>query len=67
VTWQGEEIVIARSSLRRLAPFVGYAHLAVGDHKDPFDRMLIAQAQAEGLTIVSNARPFDAYGVERVW
>jgi PIN domain nuclease of toxin-antitoxin system len=38
-----------------------------GRHKDPFDRMLIAQAQAEGLAIVSIERPFDGYGVERVW
>jgi len=38
-----------------------------GDHKDPFDRMLIAQAQAEGLAIVSIETPFDAYGVERMW
>jgi PIN domain nuclease of toxin-antitoxin system len=34
---------------------------------DPFDRMLIAQALAEGLTLVSNERAFDAYGVKRLW
>lgn len=38
-----------------------------GHHKDPFDRMLIAQALAEGLTLVSNERQFDAYGVTRLW
>ena len=38
-----------------------------GTHKDPFDRMLIAQAQAENLTIVSNESIFDAYGVRRIW
>jgi PIN domain nuclease of toxin-antitoxin system len=38
-----------------------------GPHKDPFDRMLIAQAQAENLAIVSNDRVFDHYGVRRVW
>lgn len=38
-----------------------------GPHKDPFDRMLIAQAQAEGLALVSNEARFDAYEVERVW
>jgi len=36
-------------------------------HTDPFDRMLIAQALTEGLTLVSNERPFDAYGVTRLW
>jgi PIN domain nuclease of toxin-antitoxin system len=38
-----------------------------GSHKDPFDRMLIAQAQAESLTIVSNEKIFDGYGVRRIW
>jgi PIN domain nuclease of toxin-antitoxin system len=32
-------------------------------HKDPFDRMLIAQAQAEGLTLVSADRKFSLYPV----
>jgi PIN domain nuclease of toxin-antitoxin system len=32
-------------------------------HEDPFDRMLIAQAVAEGLTIVTRDKHFDAYGV----
>jgi PIN domain nuclease of toxin-antitoxin system len=36
-------------------------------HRDPFDRMLIAQAQLEGLTLVSNERVFDRYGINRVW
>ncbi len=38
-----------------------------GAHRDPFDRMLIAQAQAEGLTLVSNEALFDDYGVVRLW
>lgn len=38
-----------------------------GHHKDPFDRMLIAQALAEDLTLVSNDMQFDAYGVKRLW
>src|SRR3974390_2337064 len=37
-----------------------------GDHRDPFDRMLIAQAQSENLPIVSNDRIFDRYGVQRI-
>ena len=36
-------------------------------HKDPFDRMLVAQAQAENLAIMSNDAVFDHYGVRRVW
>ena len=36
-------------------------------HCDPFERMLIAQAQLEDLTLVSNESAFDAYGVSRLW
>lgn len=35
-------------------------------HKDPFDRMLIAQAQAEGLEVVTSDEKFSAYGVRLV-
>jgi PIN domain nuclease of toxin-antitoxin system len=38
-----------------------------GPHRDPFDRMLIAQALAQSLTLVSNERLFDRYGVARLW
>ena len=38
-----------------------------GHHQDPFDRMLIAQALLDDLTLVSNERAFDAYGVPRLW
>ena len=43
------------------------AGLLPGPHKDPFDRMLIAQALAENLAIVSNDVVFDGYGVKRTW
>ena len=43
------------------------AGMLPGDHKDPFDRMLIAQAQAENMTLVSNELLFDGYGVKRLW
>jgi PIN domain nuclease of toxin-antitoxin system len=36
-------------------------------HRDPFDRVLIAQALLEDIPIVSNERVFDAYGVKRIW
>ncbi len=38
-----------------------------GPHADPFDRMLIAQAMLEELTLISNETLFDAYGVKRLW
>jgi PIN domain nuclease of toxin-antitoxin system len=43
------------------------AGLLPGPHKDPFDRMLIAQAQAENLPILSNDVAFDTYSVRRLW
>jgi len=43
------------------------AGLLPGPLKDPFDRMLIAQAATEKLFIVSNEKVFDQYGVRRVW
>jgi PIN domain nuclease of toxin-antitoxin system len=43
------------------------AGLLPGPHRDPFDRMLIAQSQAEDLPIVSNDAIFDTYGVRRIW
>lgn len=36
-------------------------------HKDPFDRLLIAQAQIEAIPIVSVDAAFDPYGVTRIW
>lgn len=38
-----------------------------GPHRDPFDRMLIAQATVNNLFLVSNEQPVDAYGVARLW
>jgi PIN domain nuclease of toxin-antitoxin system len=38
-----------------------------GANRDPFDRILIAQAIKHELAIVSNEVAFDQYGVTRVW
>lgn len=51
---------------------VRYAHvLAVGDlalyHRDPFDRMLIAQSAVERMTLVSRDAAFAAYGIDVLW
>lgn len=61
---------IASQSFVELGVTVAHAQRAgglVGDHRDPFDRMLIAQAQAEGLVLVSNEQLFDDFGVTRLW
>lgn len=36
-------------------------------HRDPFDRLLIAQGLLNELTLVSNERLFDSFGVARIW
>jgi PIN domain nuclease of toxin-antitoxin system len=36
-------------------------------HRDPFDRLLIAQAMAENLTVVGADAEFDAYTIVRLW
>lgn len=47
-----------------------HAELAGGlpaHHTDPFDRILVAQAIAEGLALVTHDRAFADYGVPIVW
>ena len=51
---------------------IGLKHAAMAgrlsiSHKDPFDRLLIAQAIVEDLVLVSNERLFDQTGVKRLW
>ena len=36
-------------------------------HRDPFDRMLIAQAQIEGMKIISNDHQISLYDIEMTW
>jgi PIN domain nuclease of toxin-antitoxin system len=57
----------------------GFAHLPITlahilhtatlpqHHGDPFDRLLVAQCDAERLTLVSRDPVFDTYGVKRLW
>jgi len=64
------EGAIASQSFRVLPISLRHGQVAgalPGPHRDPFDRMLIAQAMIEDLVLVSNETPFDAYGVRRLW
>ena len=36
-------------------------------HKDPFDRMLIAQAMTEKCAVISSDVAFEKYGLKRIW
>jgi PIN domain nuclease of toxin-antitoxin system len=44
-----------------------YTHELPLHHRDPFDRLLIAQAASEQLTFVTADKAFDDYGVSRIW
>jgi len=62
--------VVASQSFSPLAISLLHAQRAgglPGPHRDPFDRMLIAQSQLDGLTLVSNEELFDGYGITRLW
>lgn len=36
-------------------------------HRDPFDRLLVAQSIAEDMTLLSNDDALDSYSIERLW
>ncbi len=36
-------------------------------HRDPFDRMLVAQARTEGLTLVTQDRAMEPYNIRILW
>jgi PIN domain nuclease of toxin-antitoxin system len=67
---QDFETIIAEQGFAELAISVHHARLA-GEmniaHKDPFDRLLIAQAQADDMVLVSNEALFDGFAVKRLW
>ena len=48
-------------------PHLGRIETLANHHRDPFDRMLIAQALEENLSIVSADRLFTKYGIRRIW
>jgi PIN domain nuclease of toxin-antitoxin system len=61
---------IARNNFELLPISLDHATMVEGlvaHHRDPFDRLLVAQAMTEGLTLVSADAIFDQYGISRVW
>jgi PIN domain nuclease of toxin-antitoxin system len=64
------EAGVLASGFERLPIAFSHAHRAGAlppHHGDPFDRMLVAQAQAEGLTLVTHDRLIEPYDVEILW
>ena len=61
---------VLASGFEKLPITFSHAERAAGlppHHRDPFDRMLVAQAQAEGLTLVTHDRLLEPYAVEILW
>ena len=61
---------LAQNGFHLLA--IGLQHIAATvslppHHRDPFDRLLIAQAVVEGMSIVGGDNAFSAYQVPRIW
>ena len=67
---QNFEATIADQGFVELAISIRHA-LRAGEmniaHKDPFDRLLIAQAQSEDMVLISNEALFDGFAVKRLW
>lgn len=64
------ESMIVAQRLRPLAIEVAHALEAASlpmHHRDPFDRMLVAQARREGLTLVTADRQLEPYDVKVLW
>ncbi len=67
-TWV--DTAVADLHLTLLPITVDYAERLVTlppHHKDPFDRLMVAQALVAGIPIVGVDAAFDAYGVTRIW
>ena len=61
---------IAAQGFEELPVFVADAARAgalSAPHRDPFDRLLIAQALSRDLVLISNESTFDRYGIRRLW
>src|SRR3972149_11517315 len=61
---------IARNNFELLPVSLDHFRMVEGlalHHGDPFDRLLIAQAMVENLSVVSTDAVFDQYGVSRLW
>ncbi|MCU4181348.1 type II toxin-antitoxin system VapC family toxin [Bosea sp. BH3] len=67
---QDFETIIADQGFSELPISIHHA-LRAGEmniaHKDPFDRLLIAQAQSEDMVLISNEALFDGFAVKRLW
>ena len=60
---QAERIQILNIELAHLKRVAVMPH----HHRDPFDRLLIAQSQVENIPVISSDAAFDTYEIQRIW
>ncbi len=71
VTLEGEFLAVIEDAGYELLPIDAQAALRagrlVGEHRDPFDRIIAAQALAEDIAVVSADTKLDSFNVRRIW
>ncbi len=66
--WVNKALTSLRAKLLPIELDYTERHLSLAfHHRDPFDRMIAAQALVEGIPVVSSDAIFDTYGVQRLW
>jgi PIN domain nuclease of toxin-antitoxin system len=60
---RGNKIEIMPIELKHLYQLENLSYF----HRDPFDRLIIAQAIVENIPILSNDKAFDDYPIQRIW
>jgi len=60
---EGNQFEILPIETRHTAVVAALPH----HHRDPFDRLLVAQAITEGIPLISGDTALDAYGIKRLW
>ena len=57
----------AKTHLSKLLDHGVAAGLLAGDHRDPFDRIIAAQALIEGLTVITRDPALATFGCKVIW
>jgi PIN domain nuclease of toxin-antitoxin system len=64
-----DDVIEAAGFFKRLVTFTDVRHLGTlpAHHRDPFDRMLVAQALGEGAPLVSSDPQIARYPIQVIW
>ena len=67
IAGQGFRILDIASRHTEIVATLPFLVIGGSEHRDPFDRLVVSQAKADGLTVVSGDTKFPPYGVPIVW